>query len=147
MTDCCHVTKDLYHIWHQMYLEGNGWGEYPIQRGTDISTLFAVAHCSVTKSCPTLCNPMNCITPGFPISQSLLELMSIESVMPSNHLILCHPLLLLPSVFLRIRDKLKCMPSQRLGFRNESPSSLLPFGLMYPFLEIHKNVYFLAIIA
>ena len=34
-----------------------------------------------------------------PNSQSLLKLMSIESVMPSNHLILCHPLLLLPSVF------------------------------------------------
>ena len=36
-------------------------------------------------------------------SQSLLKLMSIESVMPSNHLILCHPLLLLPSLFLSIR--------------------------------------------
>ena len=36
-------------------------------------------------------------------SHSLLKLMSIESVMPSNHLILCHPLLLLPSVFLSIR--------------------------------------------
>ena len=35
--------------------------------------------------------------------QSLLKLMSIESVMPSNHLILCHPLLLLPSIFLSIR--------------------------------------------
>ena len=37
-------------------------------------------------------------------SQSLLKLMSIESVMPSNHLILCHPLLLPPSVFPSIRD-------------------------------------------
>ena len=36
-------------------------------------------------------------------SQSLLKLMSIESVMPSNHLILCHPLFLLPSIFPRIR--------------------------------------------
>ena len=36
---------------------------------------------------------------SFTISQSLLKLMSIESVMPSNHLILCHPLLLLPSIF------------------------------------------------
>ena len=52
------------------------------------------------SSCPTLCNPMDCRSPGFPVlhySQSLLKLMSIESVMPSNHLILCHPLLLLPS--------------------------------------------------
>ena len=37
-------------------------------------------------------------------SRSLLKLMSIESVMPSNHLILCHPLLLLPSIFPSIRD-------------------------------------------
>ena len=37
------------------------------------------------------------------ISWSLLKLMSIESVMPSNHLVLCHPLLLLPSIFPRIR--------------------------------------------
>ena len=36
-------------------------------------------------------------------SQSLLKLMSIESVMPSNHLILCHPLLLPPSIFRSIR--------------------------------------------
>ena len=61
--------------------------------------------CSVTKSCPTLCDFMNCSTPGFSvlISQSLLRLMSIALVMPSSHLILCHPLLLLPSLFPRIR--------------------------------------------
>ena len=40
---------------------------------------------------------------SFTISQSLLKLMSIESVMPSNHLILCRPLLLLPSLFSSIR--------------------------------------------
>ena len=40
---------------------------------------------------------------SFTISQSLLKLMSIESVMPSSHLILCHPLLLLPSIFPSIR--------------------------------------------
>ena len=40
---------------------------------------------------------------SFNISQSLLKLMSIEPVMPSNHLILCHPLLLLPSIFPSIR--------------------------------------------
>ena len=40
---------------------------------------------------------------SFTISLSLLKLMSIESVMPSNHLILCHPLFLLPSIFLSIR--------------------------------------------
>ena len=40
---------------------------------------------------------------SFIISQSLLKLMPIDSVMPSNHLILCHPLLLLPSIFPSIR--------------------------------------------
>ena len=40
---------------------------------------------------------------SFTISQSLLKLMSIESVIPSNHLVLCHPLLLLPSVFPSVR--------------------------------------------
>ena len=40
---------------------------------------------------------------SFTISQSLLKLMSIESVMPSNHLVLCHPLLLLTSIFPGIR--------------------------------------------
>ena len=40
---------------------------------------------------------------SFPISQSLLKLMSIGSVMPFNHLTLCHPLLLLPSIFPSIR--------------------------------------------
>ena len=55
---------------------------------------------------------MDCSTPGFPVhhhSQSLLKLLSIESVMPSNHLILSRPLLLLPSIF----------PSTRV-FSNES---------------------------
>ena len=61
--------------------------------------------CSVTQSCPTLCDPMDYSTPGFPsfnISWILLKLMSINSKMPSNHLILCHPFLL-PSIFPGIR--------------------------------------------
>ena len=45
---------------------------------------------------------------SFTVSQSLLKLMSIDSVMPSNHLVLCCPLLLLPSIFSSIR-----------GFANE----------------------------
>ena len=61
---------------------------------------------SVTQSCATLCDPMN---PNNQASQSITnsrsspKLMSIESVMPSNHLILCCPLLLLPSIFPSIR--------------------------------------------
>ena len=61
---------------------------------------------SVTQSCPTVCNPIDCSTPGLSVHHQLLEFtqtQSIESVMPSNHLILCCPLLLLPSVFPSIR--------------------------------------------
>ena len=62
--------------------------------------------CSVTKSCPTLCNPWTAALQAsltFAISRSVLKLMSIKSVTPTNHLILCCPLLLLPSVFASIR--------------------------------------------
>ena len=58
------------------------------------------------KSCLILCDPMNHSTPGLPVYHQLLEFtkpMSIESVMPSNYLILCRPLLLLPSIFPSIR--------------------------------------------
>ena len=61
---------------------------------------------SVAKSCSTLCDPMTAAHQAslpFTISPSLFKLMSTESLMPSNHLILCHPLLLLPSIFLSIR--------------------------------------------
>ena len=97
------------------------------------SLLVVIIHvCSFTKSCPALCNPMDWSPPGSPQfssvqslsrvwlfaipwtaarqaslsitnSRSLLKLMSIESVMSSNHLILCCPLLLLPSIFPSIR--------------------------------------------
>ena len=56
---------------------------------------------SVAQSCPTLCNPMNRSTPGLPVHYQLpesLRLTSIESVMPSSHLILCRPFLLLPPI-------------------------------------------------
>ena len=61
---------------------------------------------SVAQSCPTLCDPMNRSTPGLPVHPQFPEstqTLSIESVMPSNHLILCRPLLLLPSIFPSIR--------------------------------------------
>ena len=76
----------------------------------------SVQFSSVTQLYLTLCDSMDRSTPGLPVhhpvhhhSRSLLKLMSIESVMPSNHLILCGPLLLLPSIF----------PSNRV-FSNES---------------------------
>ena len=74
----------------------------------------SVQFSSVTQSCPTLCDPTDCSTPGFPVHCQLPELihqlMPIESVMPSNHLILCHSLPLLPSIF----------PSTRVFSNDES---------------------------
>ena len=61
---------------------------------------------SVAQSCPTLCDPMNRSTTGprsITNSRSSLRLTSIESVIPSSHLILCHALLLLPPIPPRIR--------------------------------------------
>ena len=67
--------------------------------------LYLVQFSSVTQSCPTLCNPMDCSTPGLPVHHQLPEfrLTSIESAMPSSHLIRCCPLLLLPSIFPSVR--------------------------------------------
>ena len=76
-----------------------------------ILTIDSVQFSSVTQSCPPLCDPMNYSMPGLSItnSWSLPKLMSIELVMPSNHFMLCNPLLFLLSIF----------PSHRV-FSNES---------------------------
>ena len=79
--------------------------------GTEIQfwAMIIPVSCSITKLCPTLCNPMDCSMQAplsFTISRSLLKLMSIELVMPSNHLTFCHALLLLPSIFSSIREDL-----------------------------------------
>ena len=61
---------------------------------------------SVAQSCPTLCNPWTAAHQASlsnTNSRSLLKLMPIETVMPSNHLILCRPLLLPPLIFPSIR--------------------------------------------
>ena len=81
-----------------MKVNGIAWG-YLIYSSRDNC-------CSVAQSCLTPCDPMDCNMPGFPVLHqlwSLLKVMSIQLVVPSNHLILCHPLLLLPSIFPSIR--------------------------------------------
>ena len=80
---------------------------------SSLATFFTypVQFSSVTQSCLTLWDPMNRSPPDLPVhhqTRSLLKLMSIESVMPSNHLILCCPLLLPP------------VPSSIRVFSNES---------------------------
>ena len=95
----------------QTQMAANLTGDYKEKRVKKLSengeseTLYFLQFSSVTQSCLTLCNPMDCSMPGLPAitnSRGLLKLMSIESVMSSNHLILCCPLFL-PSVFPSIR--------------------------------------------
>ena len=95
------------------------------------TSIFSCYCCSVTKLCLTLCDPMNCSMSGFPVSLSprVCSLMSIESVMPSSHLILCHPLLFLPSVFPSIRifskESAFCIQCQSI----ETSASVLPMNI------------------
>ena len=73
---------------------------------TFFKSISSVQFSSVAQSCPTLCNPLNRSTlASLSITNcwSLPKPMSIELVMPSNHLILCRPLFLLPSIFPSIR--------------------------------------------
>ena len=68
---------------------------------------LSVQFSSVAQSCPTLCDSMNRSTPGLPVHHQLwssLRLTSIKSLMPSSHLILCRPLLLLPPIPPSFRD-------------------------------------------
>ena len=65
-------------------------------------SIWSVQFSSVAQSCLTLCNPMDCSTPGLPVHHQLLEFTQIhvhwvsDAIQPS---LLCHPLLLLPSIF------------------------------------------------
>ena len=73
---------------------------------TGFSNTKDIQFSSVTQSCLTLWDSMDCLMPGFPVHHqlpNLFRLMSVELVMPSNHVILCCPLLLLPSIFPSIR--------------------------------------------
>ena len=84
---------------------------------------------SVTQSCPTLWDPMDCTRQAslsVTNSQSLLKLMSIESVMPSKHLILCCPLLFLTSIFPSLRvfsnESVLCISRHLLLYMNTKSS-------------------------
>ena len=90
-----------------------------IQIKTTRYHFIIIQFCSLTQSCPTLCNPMNpACQASLPItnSRSSLRLASIESVMPSSHLILCRPLLFLPLIPPSIR-----VFSNELTFRMRWP--------------------------
>ena len=94
------------------FLQGSSWPgdrtwvSYVSCMADGFFTTSAASVSSVSQSCPTLCEPMDCSTPGLPVHHQLLEFTQthvLELVMPFNHLILCRPLLLLPSIFPSIR--------------------------------------------
>ena len=98
--------------------------------------------CSITV-CRTLilCDPMDYSKPGFPVLQYLSEfaqLMSIESMMPSNHLILCLSLLLLPSIFPSIRKWVSLPMSQLFasGHKLEDDEKCPVCGYFFKYLNI-----------
>ena len=64
----------------------------------EISMAFPRRCCSITQSCLTLCNPMDCSTLGFPVLHYLTDFVQTHAHWV-NDAILCHPLLLLPSIF------------------------------------------------
>ena len=100
---------------------------------------YSIQFSSVTQSCPTLCDPMDFSTPGFPVHHQLLDLAQTHvypSVMPSNHIFLCYPLLLLPSIFPSTRvfscDQFFSSGGQSIGA--SASASVLPMNIQ-DFLE------------
>ena len=75
--------------------------ESTILNSNNYPFLLALQFSSVIQSCLTLCDSMNCSTPGLPVHHQLPEFTEThvyQSVMPSSHLILCRPLFLLPPI-------------------------------------------------
>ena len=93
--------------------------------------ISSVQFSSVAQSCPALCNPMNHSTPGLAITnpRSLLKFMSIESVMPSSHLILCCPLILPPiPPSIRVFSNESTVRMRCRSFRVSALTSILPMN-------------------
>ena len=101
------MVKNLPAMW-ETWVRSLGW-EGPLEKEIFFLLLKGALHrfISVTQSCPNFVIPWTTARQAslsITNSWNLLKLMSYESVMPFNHLILCHPLLLLLSIFLSIRD-------------------------------------------
>ena len=104
--DCCHKIERCFLLGRKAMTNLDS-----ILKSRDIALstkvrISSVQFSSVAQSCPTLSNPWTAARQAslsITNSQSLFKLMSIESVMPSKHLILCCPLLLLLSIFSSIR--------------------------------------------
>ena len=92
------------------------------------SKAYSVKFSSVAQSCLTLCDPVTAACQAslsVTISQSSLKLMSIELVIPSNLLILCHPLILLPSIF----PSISVFSNEKSSIRTSASASVLPMNI------------------
>ena len=96
-----------------------------------VNNFWSCWYCSVTKSCPTLCNPVDCSMSGFPVLHYLPEFAQIhviESLMPSNPLILRHPFLppsIFPSISIFLMSSLFASSSKYIG----ALASVLPMNI------------------
>ena len=112
------------------------WWRLPNSMNILKSTVFytlnewTVCCCSVAQSWLTLFDPLDCSTPGFPVLYYLPKLMSTESVMLSNHLVLCRPLLL-PSIFpsIRVFSNESVFISGGQNIRASALASVLPMNI------------------
>ena len=100
----------------------------------DLLIYICCCCCSVAKSCLTPCNPMDCSTPGFPVLHYLLHFAQTHvhwAVTSSNHLILCHHLLLLPSILpiIRIFSSESALQSGGQGIGSSASASVLPVNI------------------
>ena len=99
----------------------------------DINIYLLILFTSDAQSCLILCDPMDCSTPGHRPSPtlSLLKLVSIELVMLTNHLIICHPLLLPPSIFpsIRVFSKESALHIRWLKYGVSASTSIVPMNI------------------
>ena len=99
----------------------------------DINVYLLILFTSDAQSCLILCDPMDCSTPGHhPLpTLSLFKLVSIELVMLTNHLIICHPLLLPPSIFpsIRVFSKESALHIRWLKYGVSASTSILPMNI------------------
>ena len=99
-------TKYQWDLFFCFYNCGLNWYQFYSTPNIEYTLLIHIqcCCCSVPESCSTLCSPLECSTPGFlHYFFEFAQLMSVDLMMPSNHLILCHSFLLFPSVFPSIR--------------------------------------------
>ena len=113
------LSKRLWEIQRReriyFWVEGRG-GFWYFSTKLQINLKNSVQFSSVAQLCPTLCDPVNCSTPGLPVHHQLLEFTQthVHQVdVPSSHLILCHPLLLLPPRICRFNPWVRKIPWRR----------------------------------